>query len=84
MKTPVVVVSIVVKSHLCTPPASQDTFSEKFSTSTGSSKEKVGLKKKMNNNNDDTKIVKSHMNHFFKMKGGVGMAYSYYDNCRDV
>ena len=32
----------------CTPPASRDKFSEKFSASTVFSKEKVGLKKKMN------------------------------------
>ena len=46
----------------CTPPASWDTFSEKFSASTGSSKEKAGLNKK--NNDDDTKFVKSRMSDF--------------------
>ena len=43
----------------CTPPESRDAFSEKFSASTGSSKEKAGLNKKMKNNNYYDDIIRS-------------------------
>ena len=45
----------------CTPSASQNLFSEKFSASTGSNKEKSGLKK---GEDDDTKMTKSHISNF--------------------
>ena len=48
----------------CTPPTNLETFSEKISASTVSRKQLVGLLKKMNNNYDDRKIVKSCMSDF--------------------
>ena len=41
----------MIASRQCTSSPSRDTFSEKFDTSTGSSKEIAGLKKKKMKNN---------------------------------
>ena len=58
----------MIASRQCTSSPSRDTFSEKFDTSTGSSKEIAGLKKKKMKNIMMTGIVKSRKNEFWCCK----------------
>ena len=64
------------RRYACAPPANSETFCEKINASSTSGKELAGLKKKekkMKNDVDDTKIVKSRMSEFSRGRLKVRM-----------